>query len=478
VALLAFAAAMPAHAGVQKLEGPPPWRLGGRTGFSLDAAARPDSSGLVLEVCLRVPPATLALLSRDERGFAQLQADVKVKGRFGARTASVSHQYSIDPAEAAEGQGKVIVMRFPAAPGACQVTAVLTDLVSRRPGLLHGKDDHESSALAGEMDVPRPQEGKDLSHLTFLWPFADTTAGAAFERGGRNAVPNPDRLYGLFANELRAAFTARTRAGDTRPWHWVARVYDAKGEGVAQRESTVTVDSGRLLEGEVAFDLSGEAAGGYDLELKLWQEGDAAALLRRQRFSIGWKAETWLRSAAEANDEVHFLLLADAEESFARMHPGEQEAYLDEFWRLRDPTPTTAFNEALETFRTRIRYANVVFTRPGMDRGMFSDMGRVYIRYGEPFEILKQVVPAGESTLERQLQQIINSEDRQPTDVAQKGLGGDMRPFEVWIYEGDIPLPFDADPNASKRGPSKRRILFLFVDDQGTGLYRLRYSTE
>jgi GWxTD domain-containing protein len=200
--------------------------------------------------------------------------------------------------------------------------------------------------------------------------------------------------------------------------------------------------------------------------------------VRRQRFSIGWKGETWLRSAAEANDEVHFLLLADAEEAFVRMHPGEQEAFLDEFWRVRDPSPTTAFNEALETFRTRIRYANSVFTRPGVERGMFSDMGRVYIRYGEPFEILKQVVPAGESTLERQLQEIMLSEDRKPTDVAQKGLGGDMRPFEVWIYEGDIPLPFDADPRAANRGRSKRRILFLFVDDQMNGLYRLRYSTE
>jgi GWxTD domain-containing protein len=476
VALLAAATALPAGASVTKLEGPPPWRIGGRTGFSVDAAARPDSASLVLEVCVRVPPATLALLSRDSTGFAQVQVAIKVKGRFGARTATVSRQYSIDPAEAAEGQGKVVVMRFPAAPGACQVTTVLTDLNSRRPGLLHDKNDHETSGLSGELDVPRAQDGKDLSQITFLWPYADSTAGEAFERGGHAAVPNPDRLYGLFANELRAAFTARARAGDARPWHWVARVYDAKGEGVAQRESTVT--SGHLLDGEVRFDVTGETAGGYDLEVKVWQEGDAAALVRRQRFSIGWKGETWLRSAAEANDEVHFLLLADAEEAFVRMQPGEQEAFLDEFWRVRDPSPTTAFNEALETFRTRIRYANSVFTRPGLERGMFSDMGRVYIRYGEPFEILKQVVPAGESTLERQLQEIMISEDRKPTDVAQKGLGGDMRPFEVWIYEGDIPLPFDADPRASMRGPSKRRILFLFVDDQLNGLYRLRYSTE
>jgi hypothetical protein len=52
-----------------------------------------------------------------------------------------------------------------------------------------------------------------------------------------------------------------------------------------------------------------------------------------------------------------------------------------------------------------------------------------------------------------------------------------MRPFEVWIYEGDIPLPPDADPETPST-PRWRRLLFLFVDDQGLGHYTLRYSTE
>lgn len=233
-----------------------------------------------------------------------------------------------------------------------------------------------------------------------------------------------------------------------------------------------------MLDAEVAFDLSGEPAGAYELEVKAWQEGDPAALQRRQRFSVGWQPDTWLRSSAEANDEVHFLLMAEAEEDFVLMHPGEQEAYLEEFWRLRDPTPETALNEALETFRARVRHANATFTRRGLERGMFTDMGRVYVRYGEPSEVLHQVIPAGESTLERQLQLILNTEDRQPTDVQQKGIGGDMRPFEVWVYEGEIPLPPDADPREAVRGRQKRRLVFLFVDEQGTGLYRLRYSTE
>ncbi len=442
----------------------------------MDAAARPDSAGLVLEVSIRIPPATLARLARDDDGQARVQADVQVRGRYGAKKQAASHEFLLEPRDSSRGLGRVIEMRFPAAPGPCRVTVRLTDLLSRRPTLFGGRDAHEKAELAGDFEIPKPQDGRTMSQIQFLWPFPDTTAGAVFERRGRTVLPNPDRLYGLFADRMVAGFSARGRPGDGRPWHWVARVYDAKGGGVAQQDSTMA--GGKPFFAETSFDFSSEPAGGYDLEIKLWQEGDSTAMTRRERFSVGWQVDTWLHSAARANDEAHFLFQASTEDDFVRMQPGEQEALLDEFWRMRDPTPDTAYNEALETFRARVRHANAVFTRSGLERGMFTDMGRVYIRYGEPSEILKQVIPAGESTLEQELQQIMMTEDRQPTDVQQKGLGGDMRPYEVWVYEGDIPLPPDADPRAESRGRAKRRLLFLFVDEQGTGLYRLRYSTE
>ena len=74
-------------------------------------------------------------------------------------------------------------------------------------------------------------------------------------------------------------------------------------------------------------------------------------------------------------------------------------------------------------------------------------------------------------------QELVATEERPIGDVHQKGLSGDMRPFEVWIYEGDIPLPPDAEPSVSENR-RYRKLVFLFVDEQGLGDYRLRYSTE
>jgi hypothetical protein len=53
-----------------------------------------------------------------------------------------------------------------------------------------------------------------------------------------------------------------------------------------------------------------------------------------------------------------------------------------------------------------------------------------------------------------------------------------MRPFEVWVYEVTRDRSTTTKPDG-KTGPSTRKqLLFLFVDEQGYGDYRLRYSTE
>ncbi len=476
---LALCAIVPAApAAEMRAEGLPPWRTGGRVGFTLDATTRPDSTGLVLELAVRVPPATLEQLARDDEGVARLTATASVKGRFGSSTLESQTELVLTPADTTRSQGKVVLMRFPAAPGPCRITLKLMDQVSKRPALFRSsRDAHESAAIRGDIEIPRPTAGRDLSDPLFLWPTIDGREGLAFVRAGRPSVPNPDRLYGLFATDLRAAFVARSKAGDERPWHWVARVFDANGQGVAQAESTAA--AGRLLDAEVRFDLSAEPAGAYDLEVKAWQEGDANALQRRARFSIGWQAETWLRNAADVADDAHFLLDAEGEEAFLVMPPGQQEVVMTEFWAKRDPTPETALNEAQLEFHRRVDYANANFTKLGVEKGMYTDMGRVYIRYGEPSEITHQVIPAGSETLTQQLEQIVATEDRAlGGDVRMKGLGGDMRPFEVWVYEGDIPMPLDSDPTDARRGHVPRRLMFLFVDDQGLGLYRLRFSTE
>ena len=457
--------------------GPPPWRTSGRLGFTVDAATFPDSAGDALEVYLRLPPATIAALAKDPQGESRLKLSVGLRNQFGAFHHEADQEFVVLPSDTV-GFGKVVVLRFPVKSGAYHLVAKLEDLRSRKRGVAYiGRNVVHSATVEGDLVVPAPSNGRRLSDIEFVWSDAGKSA-AAFRRVGSESsrLPNPERLYGLLAGELRAQF-AVAGEGLATDWHWRARLLDGNGAVVAQRDTTVAAAS-RLVQ-DLTMDISTEPAGGYELEIQAWREGELAPVTRRARFSIAWHRGSWWRNPRDIEDEVHFLLdREDEEQAFSTKSPGEQEAYLEAFWRERDPTPSTAENEARSTFFQRIEHANRTWKRSGLDKGMFTDMGRVYIRHGEPDETLRQVMPAGDQTLLQVLQQIEVSEDRPTGDVESKGLGGDMRPFEVWIYENERGRSITSKPDPTSGGRSRKRLLFLFVDEQGYGDYRLRYSTE
>jgi GWxTD domain-containing protein len=474
-ALAVVSSSTPAGAAREDL-GPLPWRVGGHVGFTVDAAAFPDSTGgQRLEVYVRVPPSTLADLGRDASGTAHLTLRAQLKSGFGSRQAEVNQDFTLSPDDTLAGFGKVILVPFAARPGTQRLKVRLEDRASRKPGLVYaGRDAREHSDVDGEFAMSPAVDGRVLSDLLFIWAEGPGDSTSAFRRDGRMVIPNPERLYGLFQRELRLAFFAQSK-DPARAWRWTARVLDAQGKVVSQRDSVGPAAA--RLDARATFGITREVAGGYDLEVKVWQEGDTKPLQRKARFSVAWMPESWMQSASETQDLVHFLLGADDEERFATLHPGEQERLLDDFWRRRDPTPDTPENENRESFLQRVGVANERFGRPALVRGMFTDMGRVYVRYGEPSETLRQVIPTGDNTLVAVLHDLALEEDRPLGSIQQKGPGGDMRPFEVWVYDGDIPLPPDADPRI-ERNVRRKRLVFLFVDEHGLGDYRLRYSNE
>lgn len=454
--------------------GPLPWRVAGKLGFTVDAAAFPDSAGRTLDVYVRVPPATLADLVRDASGERHLKLTARL--RAGGKTRERSQEIAFAPADSVAGLGKVVVLKFPTWAGRQRLRVQLEDPSSSRRGLLYlGRKVSESSQVNGEFAID-PDRPREMSDIEFAWAERQSTSPGPFQRSGHTVIPNPERLYGRYAEQLHAFFVARDTEGDTRPWHWRARMLGSDSTQVATAAGEGAAAS--TLDGVVSFNVADRPAGGYDLEVQTWQEGDSLPpMVRRAHFSIAWKPRTWFRNPRDVEDDVHFLLSADEADSFSLLQPGEQERYLEDFWKRRDPTPGTEANEARDAFYARIRTANERYSRAGIGPGMFSDMGRVYIRYGEPSEVLHQVIPTGDDTVSQMLEELSLTEDRPLGDVHQKGLGGDQRPFEVWIYEGEIPLPLSVDPSED-RSLRRRRIVFLFVDEHGVGDFRLRYSSE
>lgn len=101
----------------------------------------------------------------------------------------------------------------------------------------------------------------------------------------------------------------------------------------------------------------------------------------------------------------------------------QREEKFQNFWKKQDPTPNTAFNEAMAEYYRRVDYTMENFSAGKSGEGWKTDRGKVYIMYGQP-----------------------NNTDRKFSPTAP--------PQEIWTYE-----------NLKKR--------FTFIDERRSGEYKL-----
>lgn len=118
--------------------------------------------------------------------------------------------------------------------------------------------------------------------------------------------------------------------------------------------------------------------------------------------------------------KVRYIISKEERKDFLELPDSEKEKFKKEFWRIRDPDPSTEWNEFKEGYFARIEEANRLF-RGGIP-GWLQDRGRIYILFGPPFE--RNIYPMQRSS----------------------------KPKEVWLY-GQFPV--------------------IFVDQTGTGDFKL-----
>jgi GWxTD domain-containing protein len=120
--------------------------------------------------------------------------------------------------------------------------------------------------------------------------------------------------------------------------------------------------------------------------------------------------------------EVRYLISKKEIKLFKRTPPEERRKFIEEFWAVRDPDPTTVENEFRDEYYRRIDEANHLFHEGSA--GWLSDRGRILILLGEPDR--RDVYPTGYSFYEP--------------------------PVEIWFY-GMFPV--------------------IFIDYEREGIYRL-----
>jgi GWxTD domain-containing protein len=113
------------------------------------------------------------------------------------------------------------------------------------------------------------------------------------------------------------------------------------------------------------------------LTLQPGYEGQAQRSDQRKREEAVDHYKRWL------DEDVVFIITDEERVVFKSLATeDEKEAFIEQFWRRRDPDPDTTINEFREEHYRRIAYANDHFSI-GVP-GWKSDRGRIYIIHGPP----------------------------------------------------------------------------------------------
>ena len=438
------------------------------------------------DVALRIPGDQLKYMDRGDSLVAQVQLTIEFRTRFGKAERTDRRTITLtSPPRTASGYspGHLLLESYHVPPGSHQLRVRIEDLQQPKRGLAYvGRRVPEKGVAEGLTTIPGfPDDGWVVSPPLMAWPSSaldePDSARSAFVRipGGAPVLPNPDRTYGLYAPIARGYFEVRPARGAAAGSDTVvARVRSIDGGLVAVLDSTLVQEDGPWA-GRLGFDVSTLPAGAYDLQVELRGPGRHAQGMNR--FNVAWRRESWERDPREFLEEAHYLLDdPDQELRYAEATAGEQEAWLDRFWKDKDPTPLTAQNEERDRFRARVQYANDHFSIEGVVKGMLSDRGHVYVRFGEPDEIQQQVIPTGDKSLQNIAAEIASQDDPAYIQLRKPGgLGADERPFEVWTYNRAIESVEERARHGSQRLLSRK---FVFVDEQGYGNYTLKYSSE
>lgn len=127
--------------------------------------------------------------------------------------------------------------------------------------------------------------------------------------------------------------------------------------------------------------------GKYSIELF----GNNEVLIKAFPISVSWIDKP--KSLIDLNFALELIEYIEANESFRLYFSSDTEKKnkLFTYWKQKDPTPSTSFNELMNEFYLRADYAQKEFISISQRNGAKTDRGKVFILNGKPERIERSV---------------------------------------------------------------------------------------
>lgn len=459
-----------------------PVRSTGDLQFQADAMiCREADGGAQLCIYLNLQEDDLTPVSKESAGgeIIDLEAQVTLLDARGRHLREIRSPLTMPATERTASDPlaqRTISLALPLAerPSGCEV--LLRDLHGRRVGLIHQIRGAKKEGRV-RARLPRTPTGNDphLGGPILLRGYqlpADHTAQGEYFLADAAALraslePNPGRLCGLFEPTLTLYF----ELGD-----WPAE------STIVRLNITAAQDGSLLLEDENCLhpparctglvrnlSIARFPAGTYRLTLTATITDRGAAQKAVRSFQVQWDPEAWQKPYRQRLEEASLLMERDAWNRFRALAPGQQECVLESLWTAQAST-RTQIAELKRSFQERVKLADARYR--GWREKETEDRGRVLVHFGEPDEVHKALQPTVEENLYTFLQEEVDAGKTFDHGARPQMHPLDQSAYEVWYYAGrGAPLfPGKVSPLHGQT------LKFIFVDDMGTGCYRLIYT--
>jgi len=471
--------------------------------FYLDSAVFRGKGGRVLEeVYVRIPNNEVRFQEESGVFRSRVKLMVRITDVSGDPVVEDTQELLFSEASGDHARSPIffqtVINRYFIEPGVYLLSYAIEDLEASKVtvvGAIRGK--HNIATVRDlRVDLPEiPDNAPSFSLPMFAW-----SVDAANERARHH--PNPPRMYGLYKDTLLVyvELYLPDSLASSPTFEFRSSIVDGNGETMADRKLSLPNpdprDEGtdvRTYPVLIREDLTRFPAGAYSLHFSFGLANRVLSRMRAGAFSVAWDVRTWEVPRRDLLAEARFLLGDDEFTTFTAISAGEQEKTLDKLWEEADPTPGDGDNEVYEEFLRRLAYVNDRF---GASSGeaIFSDRGKVYLKWGAPDEFVQDVIPVNRETISEAFEVIENK--YHPMNYSSHGAkaynqpartnsfdtsgigrvgedGNEAYPFELWVYNGPgraILKKHDiADPEIGMR--------FLFIDREGFGVYKLETST-
>ncbi|WP_337872749.1 GWxTD domain-containing protein [Ignavibacterium sp.] len=239
-------------------------------------------------------------------------------------------------------------------------------------------------------------------------------------------IPFSKELYSLiiFSDKIESEkkYLIRLYQSDSLYFQTEARAQKFRLPEFRKQDEFISVsfDSLSILNGILLSEINKNLEEGL-YQLKTYS--DDGVEIYSTKISVKWFNKPF--SLNDADFALEMISYIEPENSYNNLLKSSlsSEELLKQYWKTKDPTPATSFNELMEVFYERVDYAEFNFRNLSGVSGAKTDRGKIYITNGNP-------------------------------DRIERGVNSDGKITESWYY-----------------GSPKRA--FVFVDKRGDGSFKL-----